>query len=128
MIESKTMDKIRFTKDARYYRNLLYKTELRHSILTKDLRKLKNEQVLLSLRNQKQITQLQNTQKMLMLLFFFYAIKDLIIMYKYHDYTSTLLYLRENYWEYVRPLFESYSKWQNGMRSFGFFTIEEVLL
>lgn len=114
------MDKLRFNKDARYYRTLLYKNEFRQSKLSSEIKHLKSfHQLQLSSLHSKYETLQKSLYffkyvlylQFIIQVYFIYNLKDLDMSILNHDYSSTLLYMWQSYREQIRKIFESYSEW-----------------
>jgi hypothetical protein len=120
------IDKLRM-KDPRYYRELLYKSEIRQAALNREIKNLQTNQQ----TNRQNIHNLKTMQKNLFTLtkiiiflqiFTIFQlnidfntlnnIKDFVITFDYNDYTNSMLYMWEDYWKQVYPIFESIKKWE----------------
>ena len=120
------MDKLRFVnKDARYFRNLLYKNEFRQSLFANELKAMKSVQNRLETTTTQlhdKIIQMDKTlykvyiilllQTLINVSICIYYIKDLEMSFEYHDYSSKVFHVWENYREQIRSLYESFKIWQ----------------
>jgi len=117
------MDKQRFNKDARYYRNLIYKNEFRQAGLSREIKQVQFNRISLEMK----INQIQETNKTIYkILYFnlfvnmcmmFYTLKDLNVELNYHDYSSTLFHVWEGYRKQMDTVFESFTRWHFRKRS-----------
>lgn len=115
------MDKLRFNKDARYYRNLLYKNEFRQASLAREIKQVQSSQYRSDCQSEsnhtamsKKIESLQfkvNTLLILNTFLTIYCLKDTANYNNIYDYPSTMFYMWQSYWQQIRAVYESYSQW-----------------
>ena len=122
------MDKLR-TKDARYYRNLLYKNEFRVNSIHRDVKTVQQTQLRYSncIKDKMDVYEFKQTQVMRMLYIVFImqcviilqteeyhkskGFKDMMSYVWYHDYTRAMLHMWKDYWKQVSDVFRSFEIW-----------------
>ena len=124
------MDKLRTNKDARYYRNLLFKNEYRQAGIVRDLKQLQNAQMRTNSILSTHQVKLQSIRILLILnlLATIYSFKDTVCLTDINDYTDTVLHMWKGYWEQIRAIYEAYTGGEDGEGSVRPDWNEQILL
>lgn len=109
------IEKLRINNDARYYRNLLYKSECRHNHMMSELRSIKASHKVMC-----HALDICKTQQFVLIVLHFLMIifvykqdiKDLVYTVHYHDYTSAMLHMWKDYWKQVPSILGLAQGWQ----------------
>ena len=103
-------------KDAHYYRELLYKSELKNH----EIREIKKNQKSWFLKFETQQNLLIKLLKVIIFMQIlnfinYYQVKEIVSYFNYNDYSGSLFYLWESYRKQLQSVFNTNEYWKNFM-------------